>query len=219
MREPLRREFAETLYKKISQPHVPIRRSRLLLLKRLASGLAVLCLVLVFALIVSPEVRAQIAQILDSGARDYGSQLWENATMSDAQARLPFAALEPEDLPTGYTFAYALVPRHNPRSATFVYTDPGNPKANLTIWQGVSSDPADCTRALGQAPRESLAIKDHSALYVPRPESERSDGTKTLDENTNILVVEYSDQCIWIVGQRDAGVNRETLTAIAASMH
>jgi hypothetical protein len=220
LREPPRREFASALYEKISREEAPVKPPLFLLAaKRFAFGLALFCLAMAILLILSPDARARVAAALDMTPLDFGSQALESTTLHDAQSQLPFHILEPAILPPSYSFAYALVPRHNPRSATLVYTNPTRPTSDLTIWQGISTDRTDCTKSLGQVLREAVTINDHPAFYIPRPEAEGPDGSKRPDDNANMLILEYSDRCVWLVGQRVAGVDREALIRIAASMH
>lgn len=131
MRKPPRREFAESLYERISKPmNQPRYRIQPFVLRRAALSLGVMGLLLLFTLMVSPSARAfaedQIRQIgalifrpadseattssaptaLPTVAAPGDTNPPENATLLEDASRLAgFTVLEPGYLPDGYQVA------------------------------------------------------------------------------------------------------------------
>jgi hypothetical protein len=149
---------------------------------------------------------------------DFGSQLWEHTTPGKAQARLPFRVLLPAFLPSGYRLADTLVPRHEPSYAIFIYANSIQPRRDLSLTEASSSTPLN--RDILLAGRtEQVTVARLPAFYVQGVVSQKQGETATtIDDDANSLIIERTGVRVHLFAWRSAGVGREMLLRIAASL-
>ncbi len=153
---------------------------------------------------------------------DFGSAVYEETTVTEAESRAAFHILEPSVLPSDYHLASVTVPRQSvDPQFRLIYTHRVAPVRDLLLVESVPSSETEKHLMLVRGGGEPFNISGQAAMYFGGllNESRTQSGWRSgVDSVGNGVSAERAGILVQVFGWTDAGVDRTMLERIVASL-